>query len=166
MNTLEIGKLLAYIQAGDNRTIGAVDLALWGDTLPTDFSFNETRKAVTLHRQETAAWITPAHVIANVRRLRQEAAHERAKREALEAPERIAGQSTAGPPWWFAQMVRASSDEHRRQKAAGHPPQPDKFRKYPNDYRSITELLVHYGITAQPGDEMPQTFVPSDYLKD
>ncbi len=169
MNRKDLEKLLTYIQAGDNRTLTAVDVVMWDQALPGSLTLDTAIAAVTMHRQESTAWLMPAHVIANVRTLNAELARERARLSGIEASRRRDTNSPSGPPWWFRKLVEASRDEYRRQVAAGHPPQPDKFGKYPNDRRSVPELLAHYGIVREPGDgpdRSEKPFRPVDYMKD
>ncbi len=68
MNIRETGELLTLIQVVDNRRVDEAVLLTWQDLLD-DVDLAVAREAVRLHRRETPAWITPAHVRANVARI-------------------------------------------------------------------------------------------------
>lgn len=70
MNRQECAKVLAKIQLGDNRQVDALVLEEWFDTIG-HLDFESAVAAVRLHRQESDAWLMPAHVVRNVYRLRE-----------------------------------------------------------------------------------------------
>lgn len=70
MNKQECAKVLAKIQLGDNRQVDALTLDEWFDTIG-HLEFADAIEAVTMHRQESTDWLMPAHVIKNVRRVRE-----------------------------------------------------------------------------------------------
>ena len=76
----EVVKVLARIQADDNRDIGQITVASWQQGIG-DLDFREALDAVALHRRESKDWLMPAHVRANVRllRARRKAAEDRAR---------------------------------------------------------------------------------------
>lgn len=73
MSIDELKKVLAKIQLGDSRQVDGLVLMEWNDTIG-HLGFEDTIKAVTMHRQESTAYLMPAHLIANVRRLREQRA--------------------------------------------------------------------------------------------
>lgn len=75
MNTDEVKQVVAKIQLGDNRQVDALTIREWQDTIG-HLGFTETIEAVTMHRKESTAYLMPAHVIANVRRVRESAPRE------------------------------------------------------------------------------------------
>jgi hypothetical protein len=75
----EVVKVLARIQADDNRDIGKVTVASWSQLIG-DLDFQDAIDAVILHRRESTDWLMPAHVIRNVARIR--ARREREQRVA------------------------------------------------------------------------------------
>lgn len=71
MNRHEVAKVLAKIQLGDNRQVDELVLNEWADTIG-HLDFADAIAGVRMHRQESAAWIMPAHVIANAHRARRD----------------------------------------------------------------------------------------------
>lgn len=69
MSIDELARVLAKIQLGDNRQVDALVIREWFDTIG-DLSFEDSVAAVTLHRRESTAYLLPAHIIANVKRIR------------------------------------------------------------------------------------------------
>ena len=67
MNRNEVVKVLAKIQLGDNRAVDALVVDEWEDTIG-HLRFDDAIQAVRFHRQESTAWLMPAHVIAGARR--------------------------------------------------------------------------------------------------
>ena len=69
----ELKKVLAKIQLGDNRQVDSMTLREWNDTIG-HLDFADTIAAVTMHRRESAAYLVAAHLIANVKRIREDRA--------------------------------------------------------------------------------------------
>lgn len=67
----ECKKVLAKIQLGDNRQVDELTLREWFDTIG-NLEFEDTIAAVTMHRQESTEYLTGAHLIRNVRRIRED----------------------------------------------------------------------------------------------
>lgn len=67
MNTNELKQVLAKIHIGDKRDVDVVILRYW-DELIGDLDVRDALEGVTIHRKETAAYLMPAHVIANAKR--------------------------------------------------------------------------------------------------
>jgi len=70
MTRSEMAKVLAKIQLGDNRQVDALVLEEWFDTLG-HLLFVDAIAAVTEHRRTTSDWLTPAHIVAGVRRVKE-----------------------------------------------------------------------------------------------
>lgn len=70
MTPEETARVVAKIQLGDNRVVDALTIREWHDTIG-DLDFSEAVHAVTMHRQESTAYLMPAHIFANVRRIRE-----------------------------------------------------------------------------------------------
>lgn len=71
MNTEQLKNVVARIQAGDNRVVDTVTLAHWQQTIG-ELDYEDTIAAVVTHFKESTAYLLPAHVIANYRRIRVE----------------------------------------------------------------------------------------------
>lgn len=68
MNIQETSKLLTQIQIIDNRQIGDVTVLEWHQ-LVGGLDFAASSEAVRIHFRESTAYLTPAHVRANVERI-------------------------------------------------------------------------------------------------
>lgn len=68
MTPQEVAKVVARIQAGDNRTVDQVTLAHWGETIG-HLPFADALEAVVMHFRENAAYLMPAHVLSNAARI-------------------------------------------------------------------------------------------------
>lgn len=68
MNIEQTATLLAEIQLIDNRRVDEEVLVSWHELIG-DLDAAQAREAVMLHRRESPAWLTPAHVRANVERM-------------------------------------------------------------------------------------------------
>ncbi len=75
MNLQETAQVLAKVQLGDNRQVDELTVREWHDAIG-HLALHEAMEAVRLHRQESTEWVMPAHVIANVRRVREEVRRE------------------------------------------------------------------------------------------
>jgi hypothetical protein len=73
MNQHEVGKVVARIQAGDNRTVDKVTVAHWTEMIG-HLRFEDALEAVVTHFRESTAYLMPAHVIANARRVSEQRA--------------------------------------------------------------------------------------------
>lgn len=67
MNQAEVVKVVARIQAGDNRTVDEVTVAHWTEMIG-HLKFEDALEGVVTHFRESTAYLMPAHVIANARR--------------------------------------------------------------------------------------------------
>lgn len=65
----ETAQLLAEIQLIDNRRIEKLTIRAWHE-LVEDLPYPAATEAVRLHFRESTAYLTPAHVRANVDRIR------------------------------------------------------------------------------------------------
>lgn len=68
MNIQETNQLLIRIQVIDNRQIGDSTVIAWHE-LVGDLDYGQAVEAVKLHQRESTAYLTPAHVRANVERI-------------------------------------------------------------------------------------------------
>ncbi len=68
MNIEETNQLLIRIQVIDNRQIGDSTVIAWHE-LVADLDYGLAVEAVKLHQRESTAYLTPAHVRANVKRI-------------------------------------------------------------------------------------------------
>ena len=71
MSIDELKKVLAKIQLGDNRQVDSLTLREWFDTIG-HLDFDDTIAAVTMHRIESTNYLLPAHLVALVRRIRED----------------------------------------------------------------------------------------------
>lgn len=69
MNFEQTALLLAEIQVIDNRRVDEATVIAWQPLLE-DLSYEVASEAVALHRRESTAYLLPAHVRANVERIR------------------------------------------------------------------------------------------------
>lgn len=70
MNQQEAFQLLSLASARDGRPVDAATALVWADDLER-VAYHEAVDAVKLHFRESTEWLRPAHVIANVRRVRE-----------------------------------------------------------------------------------------------
>jgi len=70
MNLKEVAGVLARIQLLDNRAVDRVVVAHW-EPLIGHLEFDEAITAVEMHARESTAYLVPAHIIANVDRIRR-----------------------------------------------------------------------------------------------
>lgn len=68
MNAVEVGKLLAEVSAIDSRRVDEAAVIVWMP-LVSDLAFPMAAEALRMHRRESPAWVTPAHIRANVERM-------------------------------------------------------------------------------------------------
>jgi hypothetical protein len=68
MNAEQVAAVVAKIRIGDNRETSPEVILEWLDTIG-HLRFEDAIAAVKLHRQESTAYLMPAHVIANARRV-------------------------------------------------------------------------------------------------
>ena len=66
MNSEQVATVLARVQVGDNRVVDELVLADWEDTIG-DLPFDAAIEAVRMHRRDSTAYLTAAHVRANVK---------------------------------------------------------------------------------------------------
>lgn len=79
MNIQETAAVLAKIKIGDNREVDSKGLVLreWHEAIG-DLEYGDAIEAVAMHRRESSAYLVPAHVRENVKRVH--AYRERADR--------------------------------------------------------------------------------------
>lgn len=72
MNSTEIAALLAKVQLDDNREITREVITRWTEILgPIEAPIQDLLEAVNMHRRETVAYLQPAHITANLHRIRE-----------------------------------------------------------------------------------------------
>jgi hypothetical protein len=71
MNIDETARLVAFIAAGDNRTIDKTVIRYWEDVLPEWITLDDARNAVREHRRTTTEYLQAAHIIATCERQRE-----------------------------------------------------------------------------------------------
>lgn len=70
MNKQEVAAVVAKVKLGDNREVNELVLMEWFDTIG-HLDVRDAIEAVTMHRRESTAYLMPAHIIANVRRIKE-----------------------------------------------------------------------------------------------
>lgn len=90
MELSETAKLLAKAALLDNRTVDEMTVSAWHETVG-HLDFRDALRALTLHRQESDAWLMPAHIVRLAPRARRE-------REIQEARERAVRALPPSPP--------------------------------------------------------------------
>ena len=68
MNAVEVGKLLAEVSVIDGRVVDEATVLVWMP-LVGDLDYQTCVESVRLHRRESTAYLTPAHVRAGVARI-------------------------------------------------------------------------------------------------
>jgi hypothetical protein len=71
MNDAELIKVIARIQAGDNRQVDQITLAHWRDMIG-EYNFADAIAAVVMHFKHSTAYLQPAHIVENIRTVRDE----------------------------------------------------------------------------------------------
>lgn len=105
MKPSEVAELLGTVQAYTGRTVGAVDIAAWHEVL-SDLDLQDCRQGVVRHYTTSTDWIMPAHIRAEVKRIRA----DRLERSPLCIP-------AADPDDVPAYLTALRADRHR--EAAG-----------------------------------------------
>ena len=105
MNISDTAKVLAKIKLGDNREVDAKGLVLteWHENIG-DLVFEDAIAGVTMHRKESADYLTFAHVRINARRARD--IREREARRS--APRAIEAQQITLDRAEFERMTQAA----------------------------------------------------------
>jgi|GEM_PF-7093495 len=70
MNAEQVAAVVAKIRLGDNRETSREVILEWVDSIG-DLNFDDAVEAVRMHRKESTDYLTPAHVRAGVRRVRE-----------------------------------------------------------------------------------------------
>lgn len=69
MNEPEAFKLLALASARDGRTVDAAVAKVWSEDLKR-IDYSDAVEALAIHYRESTDWLLPAHVVRNVRRVK------------------------------------------------------------------------------------------------
>lgn len=67
MNRLEMARLLAKIQLGDNRQVSELTLNDWMETIG-HLTYQDAYQAVVIHRRDSTEYLQPAHLTQQVRK--------------------------------------------------------------------------------------------------
>lgn len=116
MNSEQVATVLARVQVGDNREVDALVLADWEDTIG-DLPFDAAIEAVRMHRKDSTAYLTAAHVRANVRLIqsrwdRDARIQEQFARAALPAAVNTLDRAE------FDRLTDEATEKHRAARAA------------------------------------------------
>ncbi|RFA12133.1 hypothetical protein B7R22_17025 [Subtercola boreus] len=110
MSPDELKKVVTKIQLGDSRQVDANSLKEWWDNIG-GLDFADAIAAVTMHRQESTVYLLAAHVVGNVRRIRQDRAERASAPSVTDDSKRSwRGGQTAPKPDNFEAMVAAAND--------------------------------------------------------
>ena len=116
MSREEMARLLAKIQLGDNRTVTALTLSDWLETVG-HLDYRDAYEAVVEHRRNSTEYLMPAHVVRGARKAR--AARERAQaREQLAITPRVI---TKPPPEVWARMVQEAIEQNGGKHGRSNP---------------------------------------------
>lgn len=143
MNRTETATLLAHIAQIDNRHVSAADVNEWLGLIG-DLTYGDCHAAVVAHRQESEAWLMPAHVRKRVLAARQDRAMRQlpAAGSALPpgAPGTFGGLPIPGRPIWAQRVYEQAKAQQREINAT----------------RKAQGLLPTYGQPdVRPVDRMP-----------
>lgn len=97
MNHAEAAAVLAKVQAFDNRTVSAVNVAAWAEALE-DVDGKDALVAVTEHFQESTDWLMPSHII------------QKMKDKQFQGRQRI---KAMGPPDYPTGLTLAEESQYR-----------------------------------------------------
>jgi hypothetical protein len=112
MNDLELAQFLARLAVADNRQVDAFVLAHW-QPLIGDLELQDAVDALVMHSRESTVYLMPAHIIENVKRIRDE--RYRATRQALVSAQRDT-EEYAPRPLNEKAMAEAWNDEAEFEK--------------------------------------------------
>ncbi|WP_213816263.1 hypothetical protein [Glaciihabitans sp. dw_435] len=70
MNEMQTAQLLIVASAIDNRIVSDPAIVAWHQILQ-DFEYSDLSAALTEHRRSSTEYVTPAHLVAIVKRTRQ-----------------------------------------------------------------------------------------------
>ena len=105
----EAFQLLTLASARDGRTVTQAVARVWADDLAHIDVFDAV-DAARMHYRESDQWLMPAHIIKNVRRVKDERARERR----VEAARRGIARAPMPPrPDNYNEMVLAAIEQHR-----------------------------------------------------
>lgn len=97
MQESETAKILAKAALIDNRHIDRETVKAWHEVIG-HIDFDVALAALTIHRRTSTEYLMPAHIIANLRRARDERAIEANRLRALDPPR---PQPRTKMPDWF-----------------------------------------------------------------
>ncbi|MCT2042633.1 hypothetical protein M3D15_04695 [Pseudoclavibacter alba] len=121
MNQTEVGKILTYVSAVDNRKLTKESVLAWHQIIG-DLVFEDAMEAVVRHFKESAGWLMPVHVVDGVKRIHYERSRvDWAHRQLAEARETHPGLDE----WrWWTKLARedgvsAFTREYAQRQADG-----------------------------------------------
>lgn len=97
MNLTETARLLSKAALIDARTVDQPTVAAWQEVL-ADVEYRLALEALTLHRRESTEWVTPAHIIAGVRKVKAARSAQARRASAIESARRPALEGRRGDP--------------------------------------------------------------------
>ena len=97
MNLPETARLLSKAALIDSRTFDQHTVAAWQEVL-ADVDYRLALDALTLHRRESTEWVTPAHIIAGVRKVKAARSAQARRAAAIESAQRPALEGRRGDP--------------------------------------------------------------------
>ena len=101
MQKSEVAQLLAKAALIDNRRIDAATVEAWHEVIghvPYDVALT----ALTIHRRTSSEYLMPAHIIANLRKARDQQAVEANRMRALDPPK---PSPRTKMPEWFREAI-------------------------------------------------------------
>ena len=101
MNLSETAKILAKAQLIDNRHVDRETIQAWHEIIG-HHDYQDAMTALTIHRQESTEYLTPAHINQNIRRAREIRATEQNRQRALTAAPPAPRNP---PPAWFREAI-------------------------------------------------------------
>lgn len=99
MNTREAFQLLTLASARDGRTVDVEVATVWADDLAY-IPLEDAVEAARMHYRESSAWLMPAHVTANVKRIREQRDREERVRRQLEPPKPLPADDEGIKAYW------------------------------------------------------------------
>jgi hypothetical protein len=85
MNDLELAQFLARLNIADNRQIDKLTLAHWRDMIG-EYAIEDAIAALVMHFKTSTAYLQPAHIIENIKSVRDEQ-HKALSRELFNNPQ-------------------------------------------------------------------------------
>jgi hypothetical protein len=97
----EVAQLLAKAALIDNRKIDAATVEAWHEVIG-HVDYDVALLALTIHRRTSSEYLMPAHIIANLRKARDQQSVEANRKRALDPPKPAARTKV---PEWFRDAI-------------------------------------------------------------